>query len=106
VPDAGEWEPWPGLANGLPPAGHYWAPEERQRLDAVRGEFLASGRHPKVILKDECRARSLIYQLTAGEGRGAVTVHGMPEEAEEIQRWLARLELKLSYRGEGLPSMS
>jgi hypothetical protein len=99
--EAGLWEPWEA---GALTAGHFWV--EEGELDAVRGWFLAEGRHPKVILKSEHQARSLEYTLSADEGRGVVVVHGLPAEAREIQAWLGRLELNLAYRGEGLPNIS
>ena len=54
--------------------------------------------------------RSLVYTGTRRDAdlRGTITVHGVPEQAQEIQAWLERLGLQedLPYRGEGLPAMS
>jgi hypothetical protein len=54
-------------------------------------------------LKDQVRLKSLVYNLTRKEGRGAVIIHGLPQEAADIQTWLERLNLGIEYRGEGLP---
>ena len=48
---------WEGFCCAKP--GHFWVYEED--IDKVRGEFLAQGRHPKVVLKDASRIKSLRY---------------------------------------------
>ena len=45
--------------------------------------------------------------MTQKDGaRGAVIVHGLPPEADDIRTWLAQLNLRIEYRGEGLPAES
>lgn len=106
TPPFAEWLPWQGEFT----PGHYWAPEED--MDAVRAQFLATGRHPRLVLKDEASARSLVYTCSRRDAglKGAITVHSVPERAQEIQAWLERLggmtNSELPYRGEGLPSIS
>ena len=53
TPAAEEWEPWAGELH----PGHFSAQEES--MEQVRCELLATGRHPKVLLKDDARIRSL-----------------------------------------------
>eukprot|EP00969_Alexandrium_andersonii_P180728 7986998-Alexandrium_andersonii.AAC.1 len=55
TPSFAEWLPWRGEFE----PGHYVAPEEE--LDSVRAEFLATGRHPRLVLKNEAAVRSLVY---------------------------------------------
>ena len=101
TPPFAEWLPW--LGEFAP--GHYYAPEED--IDAVRAHFLATGRHPRVVLKDDTSARSLAYTCSRRDGiSGTITVHGVPQRAQEIQHWLERLGLDIPYRGEGLPAIS
>ena len=33
-------------------------------------------------------------------------IHGLPEEAGDIQKWLAKLDVGIDYRGEGLPAIA
>jgi hypothetical protein len=100
APLASEWRPWKGeIAEG-----HFYAPEEE--LPTIRGWFLSFGKPVKVLLKDACRPRALVYQLRqrVDEATGSCTIHGVPQHWEEIQAWCDRLALE--YRGEGLPSMA
>ena len=98
-----EWEPWRGVEHLAP--GHYRAPEED--IEAIRAQFLETGRHPRVVLKDETSIKSLQYTCCKRDGvSGVVVVHGVPKDAEAIQRWLECLDLEMPYRGEGLPSVS
>ena len=105
TPPFAEWLPWQG---DFSEPGHFCAPQDD--MDAVRAQFLATGRHPRLVLKDEACVRSLVYTGTRRDAdlRGTITVHGVPEQAQEIQAWLERLGLQeaLPYRGEGLPAMS
>ena len=97
VPLASEWKEWRGeIADG-----HFFAPEEE--LPIIRGWFLSFGKQVKVLLKDSCRPRALVYQMRqrVDQVAGPCTVHGVPERWEEIQAWCDRLSLE--YRGEGLP---
>jgi hypothetical protein len=57
VPLASEWKEWRGeIADG-----HFFAPEEE--LPIIRGWFLSWGKPVKVLLKDSCRPRALVYQM-------------------------------------------
>ena len=65
------------------------------------------GEAPKCILKDKIRLKSLVYNLTKRDGeKGSLVIHGLPEEAGDIRRWLGKLGIDLPYRGEGLPAIS
>ena len=77
TPVVGDWRPW---VRQLEP-GHFFA--DTESLPGVRAWFLAGGRHPKCILKDEIRLKSLVYSLTKRDnlGTGVVVIHGLPEEA-------------------------
>ena len=98
TPSFDEWKPW---AQQLEP-GHFFV--DTEELLGVGAWFLAGGRHPKCILKDEIRLKSLVYNLTKRDNeKGTVVIHGLPEEAGDIQRWLKKLGVDLPYRGEGLP---
>ena len=69
---------------------------------------MKSKRSPKCVLKDQVRLKSLVYKLSRKDGgaRGTVIVHGLPPEADDIQKWLVQLNLGIEYRGEGLPAVS
>ena len=86
--------------------GHFLV--DMEDLPGVRAWFLAGGRHPKCVLKDEIRLKSLVYSLTKRDnlGKGVVVVHGLPEEAGDIQEWIRNLGIDMPYRGEGLPAIS
>ena len=67
-------------------------------MGPVRAWFLASGRSPRVILKDASAVRTLVYTCTAKDNmRGVVCVHIMLPEFREIQAWLEHLDLGLKY---------
>jgi hypothetical protein len=54
--------------------------------------LLATGRHPKVTLKDESRIKRLTYTFCAKEHRrGQCVIHTMPGDGEEIQEFLRNL---------------
>ena len=56
-------------------------------------------------MKDAVRTKSLKLHLQKKEG--ICHIHGIPEEAPEIQQWIEHLELtNLEYKGEGLPNIS
>jgi hypothetical protein len=103
TPDASEWVP---LGDGLPPPGHYCVAEDE--IGEVRGRFLASGRRPKVLLKDAFSTKALRYTFVRGRDthKGVVHIHTLPEHATEIQTWLKALDIGIPYRGEGLPNAS
>jgi hypothetical protein len=105
TPAASEWLSLPCLRDGLPEAGHYCVVESE--IDAVRGEFLRTGRHPKVLLKDCFSTKSLKYTFVRGRDsrKGVIHIHALPEHATEIQAWLRALDHDLVYRGEG-PNMT
>ena len=68
---------------------------------------MSQGKHPRVLMKDALRTKSLILRLTKSEGGGQMHIHGIPPEADDIQHWIQNLDLKnLEYRGEGLPNIS
>ena len=76
-------------------------------MGQVRAWFLASGRSPRVILKDAGSVKTLMYTCTArDQAKGVVTIHCAPPEFEAIERWLAELDLGLKYTGSGLPAIS
>ena len=87
--------------------GHSYVAEDR--LPEVRRELMAGGRHPKVLLKDASCVRALVYichPVKDEKRKGTVYIHGLPEQAREIQAWLRRLEVNLPYKGEGLPNIT
>ena len=103
TPPFAEWKPWYGLQQISP--GHYFASEDD--IDSVRAQFLQSGRHPRVQLKDETSMKSLRYTCTKlDKMSGTVIIHSVPKYADEIYNWLTCLGLQEEYRGEGLPSTS
>ena len=110
TPAAEEWEPWTGELR----PGHLRVLEDQSAcgaacgLEQVRCALLATGRHPKVMLKDEARIRSLQYKFVAAlDGhKGCCTIHALPPEAPEISAWLRNLGLGIPYRGEGLPNIT
>ena len=99
TPDASEWLPLPCILEDLPEAGHYSVAESE--IDDVRGMFLASGRRPKVLLKDCFSTKALKYTYVRGRDKlkGVVHIHALPEHATEIQAWVKALDLNLPYRG-------
>ena len=100
TPPATEWMLWNGEAR----AGHFWVPEES--IDEARSEFLAAHRHPKVILKDELRIKSLRYTFTRAEKEsGTCIVHAMPSDWYDMTRWLDKLGCGITYRAESLQSL-
>jgi hypothetical protein len=60
------------------------------------------------VLKDQVRLKSLVYKLSRKDGgaRGAVIIHGLPPEADDIRAWQVQLNLGVEYKGEGLPAIS
>ena len=98
------YQDWKQFNNEIAP-GHYKVSEEE--IDQVRGWLLSQGKHPRVLMKDALRTKSLILRLAKSEGGGQMHIHGVPEEADEIDNWIQNLDLKnLEYRGEGLPNIS
>ena len=99
TPPVREWEFW-----CCAKPGHFWAYEEQ--IEKVRGEFLSQGRHPKVVLKDSTRIKSLRYTFCKRAGdsghKGVCVVHALPQDWQEISTWLDNLDCGLSYKGEGL----
>ena len=80
---------------------------DEHEVETVRAWLLSQGRHPRVQIKDAVRTKSLKLHLSRQEGGGICYIHGVPEEAPEIQQWVNNLELKgLEYKGEGLPNIS
>ena len=100
TPPASEWKPW---AQDIAPE-HFWVHDDD--ISAVRRWFLEQRRSPKVIMKDETRVRTLIYNLRKREGFGTCYVHSLPEKSGEMQKWIDRLQIDLQYHGEGLPALS
>jgi 5-methylcytosine-specific restriction endonuclease McrA len=100
TPAVSQWLPW-----CCPKPGHFWA-YEGDDIDAVRGEFLRQDRHPKVILKDGSRIKSLRYTFSKRAGdqehKGVCVVHALPQDWREIEAWFGHLDIGLEYRGEGL----
>ena len=85
--------------------GHFWCNEEE--VDSVRSWLLSQGKHPRVMMKDALKTKSLMVHLSKNDGGGICHIHGVPEEAPDIQQWLDNLELPgLRYKGEGLPNIS
>ena len=80
TPPFAEWKPWYGLQQISP--GHYFASEDD--IDSVRAQFLQSGRHPRVQLKDETSIKSLRYTCTKlDKMSGTVIIHSVPKYADE-----------------------
>ena len=76
-----------------------------ESLAQARAWFLASGRSPRVILKDAGSVKTLMYTCTArDQSKGVVTIHCAPPEFEAIKLWLAELDLDLKYTGSGHPA--
>ena len=103
IPPVDEWEPFCCIK-----PGHYWVEQD----DTVRnrGDFLQTGRSPRVVLKDIGSVKSLRYTCGKKSGgtehMGTCVVHALPPNWKEIQAWVNDLDCGLVYRGEGLPSMS
>ena len=101
TPEASEWGAWTGAFK----PGHYYVDEEG--IETVRGEFLSKNRHPKLLMKDESRIKALKYTFTRAEEEcGTCTIHAMPSDANDIMRWLEKLDCGIKYRGEGLPGIT
>ena len=49
TPDASEWLPYSDLS-----PGHFYVPDE------IRGQLFFTGRHPRVVLRDEARIKTLV----------------------------------------------
>ena len=57
-----------------PEPGHFWVLEDQ--MDAVRADFLYSGRHPKCVLRSESSIKSLTYTFVRGEQhKGRCVIH-------------------------------
>ena len=99
TPPVKEWEPWCCAKPGF-----FWVYEED--IDKVRGEFLAQGRHPKVVLKDASRIKSLRYTFCKRAGdqehKGVCVVNALPQDWQEIAAWMENLDCGITYKGEGL----
>ena len=97
-----EWTAWQyEIADG-----HFHTSEEE--LPKVRAWFLSKNRRPRVVLKDEWKPKSLIYDMHRGvDGvEGRCFIHSVPEYADKICQWLKELGDFMPYRGEGLPNIS
>jgi len=100
TPDFSEWTPYREL---MP--GHYWTFD--YRIDDIRQDLLCKNKHPKCILKDEARIKTLIYTFTKSEKEeGQCIIHSVPPECHEIIQWLKNLDLGIPYRGEGLANIT
>jgi hypothetical protein len=97
TPPASEWKPW---SSSVEP-GHFWCMEDE--IGGVRAWFLENGMNPKVVMRDETRLRNLIHNVRK---KGACIVHSLPEYAQDLDQWLQRLDIGMTYRGEGLPALS
>ena len=77
-------------------------------MSSIRAWFLQQRKSPKVLMKDEVKVRTLIYNIRKNEenGPGVCYIHSLPEYSDELQSWLERLDVGLQYRGEGLPALS
>ena len=77
-------------------------------MSSIRAWFLQQHKSPKVLMKDEVKVRTLIYNIRKNEanGPGVCYIHSLPEYYDELQSWLQRLDVNLQYRGEGLPALS
>ena len=82
----------------------------KSELENVRGQLLATGRHPKVTLKGESRIKRLTYTFCATEHRrGQCVIHGTPDDADEMQEFLRNInarEMGITYRGQGLAGIT
>ncbi len=113
TPPASEWERWKCLHADEPEddafcvrPGHFWAFEDE--MGSIRAWFLQHRKSPKVLMKDDVKVRTLIYNIRKNEenGPGICYIHSLPEHFGEMQSWLERLDVGLQYRGEGLPALS
>jgi len=101
TPDASEWKlfSWP------PQPGHFYVEEDQ--IDFVRELFLKDKKHPKVVLKDESRIKSLRYVFTKiDDEKGTCVVHARPPDAVDMIQWLQNLDIGMSYKGEGLANLT
>ncbi len=91
-PEASEWLPFPHAGEALPEAGYYYVPAEE--IDTTRGQFLATGRHPKCIIKDVHTTKALKYTFSKGKDlhRGSLHITAMPPHSGEIMK-LALIQL-------------
>ena len=84
-------------------SGHVYCDE--YEIETVRAWCLTQGMHPRLMMKDAQRTTSLKLHLS--KKGGLCHIHGVPEEAPEIQQWIDNLDLtNLEYKGEGLPNIS
>lgn len=96
TPPAAEWEEF----NGEIRPGHFWVFEDS--IASVRASLLQQGRNPKVVMKDEIRIRTLICKLR----NETCQIHSLPEHRGDLEAWLKRLDVGITYKGEGLPALS
>ena len=76
TPQFAEWVHWSGIESMAP--WYYYAQEDD--IDAVRAQFLESGRHPRVQLKDDTATKSLRYTCTKLDKlSGTVVIHAGPK---------------------------
>jgi hypothetical protein len=94
TPPFEEWAIWCGAEN-MAPGKHYYSDD----LDSVRCQLMASGRVPKLSLKDECSLRALHHTFPGK--RGSCVIHAVPLDWEKVRDFVR--SFGLDYRGEGLP---
>ena len=79
-------------------------------MEATRCQLLASGRHPKVTLVNECKIKALTYTFCATEHRrGQCVIHSMPQDADEVPAFLRNInasEMGIVYKGQGMAGVT
>ena len=84
--------------------GHYFA-SEKEMLN-IRVWFLGGAWSPPVVLRDAGSVRTLLYTCTAKDKfKGSICVVA-PPEFEQINEWLAELDVSFQYTGTGLPNIN
>ena len=92
------------LYTGKPEPGLFYVSD----LAWERKRMLASGRSPKVTLRDMTTVGQLSYQcVQAVDGcTGLCRIREEPPYARECEEWLQNLPLDMQYRGERLPALA
>ena len=67
-------------------SGHFYCDENE--IETVRSWCLSQGWHPRLQMKDAVRTKSLKLHLKKDN---ICHIHGVPEEAPEIQQWIDNL---------------
>jgi hypothetical protein len=87
VPEVLEWK----LFSLESPSQHMYADD----LEDVRKILLEKHISPRLVMKNAVEVKSLRTKT--------FTVHHLPNESQDIQRWVLSLDENYAYKGEGLP---